>query len=92
MQCTKPSMELAWKYGRLSSIPFHSGILVVSSHAKLTHVPLPFPRTFSLNTTFCHSIAASSKVYWLSCVAFNHRIRVQFALGSRLRGMEEYGV
>ena len=42
--------------------PNHDEISVVSSHAKLTHVPLPFSHTFGLNTTFCHCITASSTV------------------------------
>ena len=53
---------------------------VEASHAKLTHVPLPFSQTFGLNTTFCHCIVASCAMEWLSCSASNLRTQVRFAL------------
>ena len=50
IQCTKSSMELVWKYGRLSSIPFLK--LSIPFHSGILHIPYRNCRSIPFSIPF----------------------------------------
>ena len=60
-QCTKSSMELVWKYGRLSSIPFLKSS--IPFHSVIFHIPYRNFRSIPFHFPF-HSIPCPGKACW----------------------------
>ena len=50
IQCTKSSMELVWKYGRLSSIPFLKSF--IPFHSGIFHIPYQNFRSIPFSIPF----------------------------------------